>query len=214
MANGTAIAPATPTPLTAAPPKRDNTLLLLLLAGGGGYLAYRYWWLPKKLQEQLAIEAGLRMQQQPGLSPEGAMSQALASVCTVGGSVYGAKYGIPPSEIGNMCQALAPGAIALLKSSPAILKKVIDLHSYGVKSIIDLHKYAVKGALDIAAMPVKTTFSLLAKGTSATYGAVKDVTTDIYGGTKTVVRDVVVKPVTTVVQTGEKVLSKLNPFNW
>jgi phage-related protein len=116
---------------------------------------------------------------------------------------------MPPQMTGDLCNALAPGAMALLKNSPKIINAALNLTRQGIRTIIGIHTDVAKGALNIAAMPFKMTFSAAKDVTKWTGGAVTDVTkwtggavSGVYSGAKTVVKDVV------------KTAGKILPWNW
>jgi len=192
-------------------PKNDPAKMLLVVGAlaGGGYLAYRYWYLPAKMREDLQL-AMLQAGAQPNSNPLQVLG---AGVC----QAYGAKYGIPPGASVGICGELAGAAAQVIQQLPQLvgglgygLGQGLNYIGQGVggglqaigqgagAGVYGLSQGVAGGAVELGTVPIK-----IVGGTVApVYGAGKTVVKDIYGGIKTVGKDL-------------KDLGKsLLPWNW
>lgn len=102
-------------PEAAPAPKKDDTLRMLAIlgfVGVGGYLAYRYWYLPAKLQDD--IRAAMAARGQPGGNPLAVLG---GDVC----AAYGASYGIPPQASMGICGQLGQAAAQVVQMLPGLV---------------------------------------------------------------------------------------------
>lgn len=98
-----------------SPAQGPDTAKLVVAVGAlgiGAYLAYKYWYLPQKMRDDLA-----RYMAQTGLPPQDAMARLGQAGC----QAYGAKYGIPPQASGGICNELASAASQLVQQFPQLL---------------------------------------------------------------------------------------------
>lgn len=175
--------------------------------GGLGYVAYRYWYLPGKMRNDLQRYAA-----QSGLQPKDALARLGAAGCMA----FGAKYGLPPQASGSICNEMGQVAADLARQLPQIVGGTLNAVGGGVASIGGgvgsavgsigggigqaaagigtgvgagvggLVKGVTGGLVDAAKAPIQ----VAAYGVGQVYGGVKTVVTDVGSGVKTVISDV------------------------
>jgi hypothetical protein len=187
--------------MNAAPTQAQgaDTAKLVVAVGAlgiGAFLAYKYWYLPNKMRDDLA-----RYIASTGRPPQ----DALAALGQMGCQAYGAKYGIPPQASGGICNELAGAASQLVQQFPQLLNNtgmalgntvsylgqgagnlltsvgqgagslLYDVGSGAGGGIQNLSSGVAGGATAIGMVPVNIVGGTLGK---------------VYGGVKTVVKDI------------------------
>jgi hypothetical protein len=194
-------------PTAPAAPKGPDTAKVVVAVGAlaiGGYLAYKYWYLPNKMREDLA-----RYIASTGLSPQDALARLGAAGC----QAYGASYGIPPQMSSGICQELAGAASQLVKQFPQLLSSAGQTTgnalSYigsgagnlltdvgggvgnAVGSVGGGIGGAVQGILGGVATGTEKTLNVGFGAVGKVYGGAKTVVKDLYNAPKTIVKDTV-----------------------
>lgn len=103
---------------TGGQPDPLRTALTLAALGGSGYLAYRHVWVPRQIRKRTERELWLRSQQQPAITAGDGLEKAGIAAC-MGAAAY---YSVPPQQSAGMCQILGPGAAALLRETPGLIR--------------------------------------------------------------------------------------------
>ena len=174
-----------------SPAQGPDTAKLVVAVGVlaiGGYLAYKYWYLPQKMRDDLA-----RYIASTGLPPQDALARLGAAGC----QAYGAVYKIPPQASGGICNELAGAASQLVRQFPELLNNtgmaVGNTLSYvgqGAGNLLqsvgtgagggiqNLSAGVAGGATSLGLVPINIVGGTLGK----TYGGVKTVVQDISKG--------------------------------
>lgn len=166
---------------------RNNPMKLVLglgIVAAAGYGYYRYWYLPEKMREDLALAAA-----RSGMTPQNYLKTLGSAAC----QAYGTKFGLPPQASSGICNELAGAAVGVIQSLPQLVSGVAQAAAGGVAAlgagvgsgVQSVAGGVAGGATTLAMAPVNVTGAVLDK----TYSGGKTVVKDTYGGVKTVLHD-------------------------